>query len=224
MINYGNLIHDEFILQGYHHGIKTIKPQKLTNISNCQDSISISALFKSPFCLYFLNTQSQHIYLNQEALSVAGFDSMQQARGKTILDVSNEEIATQVIAVHKKAMRLQKPLFIEKELFRKDGRIFQCLSGVFPWYNESNQMVGIFGSCVIYGSHSLSLALNTIFNLAFLNKNQSNRSHSKRPECDIYLSTRENQCARLLTRVFSEDDSSSLTFIVPNCRALYRQY
>jgi DNA-binding CsgD family transcriptional regulator len=203
MINHDNLIHDEFILQSYNHGIKTIRPQKLTNLSDCQDNISVSTLFKSAFCLYFLNTQSQHIYLNQEALYAAGFDSMQQARGKTILDVSNEEIATQVIAVHKKVMRLQQPLFIEKELFCKDSRILQCLAGVFPWYNESNRIVGVFGSCVIYGSHSLSLALNTIFNLAFLNKNQRSLSCPKRLEYDIYLSTRENQCARLLMQGYS---------------------
>nr|WP_106183204.1 PAS and helix-turn-helix domain-containing protein [Legionella pneumophila] len=186
-----------------NNGIKLVKPARHYDyiIDEEKINLSVSDLLNQPFCVYLSDTQSAVQTMNDPALIACGFDSFQEAKGKTMFDVATEESATRVINTHRDVMRSKQIKIIEEDILKKYGPNFQCLTTVLPWYGQDNNIIGILGCTIVLGIHSLSSSLEKMANLGLLKPSTHKKNPSALPGLELggtYFSKRETECLMLL--------------------------
>lgn len=147
---------ENLAIQRFGPGIKLINP--------CQNLISdnhifVSEIYKLPLCIYFLDTNSALQSLNEYELNFLDRNSIKDLVGLTAKDIIRPDVAESWIANDLEVIRTRKKIFKDEILIRKDEITIPLLTIKFPWYDQNNHLIGIFGiSAIIDKESGISLA------------------------------------------------------------------
>lgn len=86
----------------------------------------------------------------------------------------------------------------EDVVISKSNMSRPTLSIKLPWYNDDNNVIGLFGCSIILGRHPLAESLSIINKIGLLNAFEDPSSHIGKEINHQYLSKRQLSCAKLL--------------------------
>ena len=184
-------INSNFVIQRWRNGVKLAEPQA------DQEQQTIECIFKADYSIYFLNTDSQNLLINEAGMEICGFNSLKDSFNKSIFDIASSYAnAIKVANTHRSAMDLQQIRISEDYVQRKDGYQFQCITVCYPWYSSKNKIIGILGCSVISKARPLVDVLTEIINIGdfhipIIQENLKDFSG---------LSKRERECIALIAR------------------------
>lgn len=202
MPNKNQILSDELHIVRYAGGVKLVAPDVIEDAS----IPTVGCLKQLPFSFYFLNTDGTTHTINEEGARICGFETPDQAVGKSLLDVSSEESAAHLIQNCTSVISNHATKIFEEENLRKDNVSLQFLSIKSPWYNDDNQIIGVMGCSIVLGKHSLANSLSEIRKLGLLDNNNlpvPQISLDNLKINNIYLSTRELECLRLTVKGYT---------------------
>ena len=85
------------------------------------------------------------------AANICGFISKKDAFGKTARTVS-KKVSAEFSINHNQEVIKENSIKIKDEHFeRRDGFNFRDIAIKFPWYNQANKMIGVFGCSIVSG-------------------------------------------------------------------------
>ncbi len=140
----------EFLIRRWGNGVKLVVPEKnpeqaLLQLAQTETSVSVTDLMKTPFNVYFLNKGSVLQNTNQPTVESTGFRSKKEAVGRTVYDVLKTRAAQHCVTNDLDVIRLNHIKIVEEPLTRVDDLEYYYISVKFPWYDEMNKIVGVFG-------------------------------------------------------------------------------
>lgn len=200
---------DELFIQPCNNGIKLIKSLNTRNDPhsyNENPNSSISSLFKLPINFFFVNTESVALKVNETTMKVCGIQSSKDCIGKTMRSVATKAAADLCLNHDRNVIKMNKLIISEIPLLLLDETSHQIISFKFPWYNDDNKVMGVFGcSFKIDGPSALPLseALTLIMKTGIFSLQSHHTLSSLMPGTtigDVYLSKRESECLRYLVR------------------------
>lgn len=202
-----HFMNDESVILKWNNGIKLVNSKKILSLHS-PNSVAhpLKDILALPLNVYFLNTDSAIQKMNETAAEKCGFQSAKDAYKKTAAAVAKPISADLCMKHDKEVMRTQKMQIIEEHFYRLDGVNKSGVSIKFPWYNERNQIIGVFGlSFATLDSEMLSLTeyLKLIANTGLLTNSNSNHSEMLLPGLhfqNVYLTNREVECLCLFMR------------------------
>lgn len=199
-------LHHDLQLVSVKHGVKLVPIDK----ANQDLSVSVGDILSWPFSTYFLNRACATEIINEEGAEVCGFDSVKDAVGKTLVDVSSSKSTRILIDNCSEVMSLEKTKVFEELFSRSDSSVLNFLSIKIPCYNSQDQMIGMMGCSIVPGRHALAGALDQLTQLGLLNQEklhttpaQSCSTRLDNNNIKTVFSPRERQCLELTIRGFS---------------------
>ena len=197
----------ELIIYRFKNGIQLIRPGSATPFMAYNTGHNVAEIMQLPFNFYFLNTQGHTQIMNEESALMCGFNSAEDALGKSLHHVSLGHSAAELIDNCTQVINEQLLRIFEEENVRKDGTSLHFLSIKCPWYNSNEQIMGVFGCSIVLGKHSLSSSLASVIELGLFDSAQIpfNRALSS-PSFKInktHLSKREIECLRLTIKGYT---------------------
>lgn len=210
---------NELILQRVGAGIKLIKPNQ-ANDSNSMPTVS--SLLKLPLHVYFINTNSVIQNMNEETVKNCGYKSIKYVIGKTVHHLCEKSTADFSIK-HDTAVMNENKMKIEEENFiRLDGIDFQALSIKFPWYDNDEKIIGVFGCSFLIGTgmpHSVAESLTLLSEAGLLGSSQNISENSKvlpgLPITNTYFSKQQTKVMRLLIHGKTVKESARILGLSP---------
>lgn len=187
-------IHDELIVQPWKNGVRLMHPTSSNKHLN--NSHTLGNIKKFP-CNVFFEIGTQVAYSNELNAATCSNFSVKEITGKDIFDFSSREFAHRIMLNNKAIMESHNNLIIEESMDRNDGVLIQTVSLKYPSYDIDGNLKGVFGFAIVIGSQPLAESLSLIKSLGLLYKNNPNLSLDP---LDIYLSSRELDCLRLIVR------------------------
>ena len=193
---------DELCLEFKSNGVKLIKPELHTNL---EKPVRMADILRLPFNVYFLDKNSVLQKSNEHHASTLGFSSPQVARGTDIFDICVYHSARRIIHNDRSIIQNKSVLITEEDHTNIENNAIQwdCLSIKTPWYNEDNNIIGIFGCSIVIGQHSIAIALNHIKSLGLLDKDSPMQFTERLAKKKICLTKREQQCAYYIVRGYT---------------------
>lgn len=195
-------VSSELQVYRFGHGIKLIKPN--TRNKKCihygwNTNHTVSRLLTIPCSIYFDNTNGIIQQVNEHNSALCGFDSANQAIGKTYFSRFTAKTAQLLLENDHKVMKNENTQFLEETIQQHNtDLVSQVLSIKMPWYNDQNKVIGLFGLSVILGKDSLADSLALISKMGLL-ISKENLSASIGSEMNgIYLSKQQQICAKFL--------------------------
>lgn len=195
-----NEISDDFLVYRVGNGIRLVRPEE----AGYYDGLSfahfthqdVGSLLALPISMYFLNSDGATQKMSEEGAAICGFDSPQHSLGKTLFEVTVEDSASALINNCKQVIEFNVIKMFNETNVRKDNIIQQFLSIKSPWYNNQNNIIGIYGCSIVLGKHALAESLTILQNLGLLN-NHENIKH------DLRLPKRQMECLQLTLKGYS---------------------
>ena len=196
---------NELAICRYGNGIKLLRPdQRIYSPNRNSTGISIADALKLPFNVFFLNSESVMQNINEVCASTMGFYSTQDSFGKTMFDISPAENAKKVIDTDITVVKSNTLRIAEDNIIHFDGTNQNFLTFKMPWYDNEDQIIGIFGCAILFGDQPLAASLMQISKFGLLNA-------SKLATCaadyfqgtminNTYLTKRENEILYQLVR------------------------
>jgi len=194
-------VSSEMIVWRLGDGIVLTKPAQFQNkkLPLIKTGHTIASLLKLPFNVYFIRHDGTNICVNEIDAMTSGFDSVQGAIGRPCFNKFTRQSAAITTQNDKKVMQLQKIKISEEEVVLSEGQINRpTLSIKLPWYNQENEIVGIFGCSILLGQNPLAESLSLVKNLGVLNAPNMSFSRMGIEVKQHYLSKRQLDCAKLL--------------------------
>lgn len=196
-------ISDELQIVRHISGIKLVQPKHATDPT----TPTVGSLKQQPISFYFLDSNGVTLFINDEGARVCGFDSPINAIGKSLLDVSNKTSATHLINNCSSVISSKATSIFEEDNLRKDNVNVQFLSVKSPWYDDNDNIIGVFGCSIVLGKHSLANSLSVVRKLGLLDND--NLPANSLPTLNnlkinnISLSTRELECLQLTVKGYT---------------------
>lgn len=197
------------ILYPYKNGVKLIKAESEQHHSKdaFNKGYSLEEILKLPFNFYFLNTKGATQLMNEESAMMCGFKSAEDALGKSLFDVSQEDSADTLINNCSQVINDEVLRIFEEENTRKDGESLNFLSIKCPWYDLDDSILGVFGCSIVLGKHKLANALSTILALGLFDSDKIPQISPSSPKPLLvnktYLSKREMECLQLTIKGYT---------------------
>ncbi len=164
----------ELIVERFNQGVKLISPNSRIN----SDANSVSTIMQLPLNVYFINTESVIQNINEHTIKTSGYLSVNDSIGKTVKVAAKKEAAAFSLAHDALVLRTNKTQIAFESFIRKvDNVAFSAMSIKYPWYNEDNQLIGVFGCSLIPKEDdpfSLIKPLSLLLQLDLLDKNHLN--------------------------------------------------
>lgn len=168
-------------------GVKLVRPAKAQTYCS-----TVADVLQLPCSVYFENENGEIHTLNEHNVAFCGFASRRDAIGKNYFRVFTPSTAEQTIYNDQKAMRMQTMQMVDEIVERKDGDNLHTFSIKFPWYNENDQVIGLFGlSLLTTEKTSFSMTLKYITEMGLLLPTQHDAK-------SYALTNRQRQCVEFL--------------------------
>lgn len=166
----------EFSFLRYKNGIKLVSPQRAEpelNVGHALQGrslgLSVAEVLMLPQNVYFINTQSQMQIINEHCAMTMGFTSPKASYGKSMYDISPYSNAKSVIDTDLEVLQFHHLKIAEDTVTFTNGRNdLQFISFKAPWYNEKNELSGIFGCSILYDKPSFAESLMNVTRLGLL--------------------------------------------------------
>lgn len=186
----------------YKQGVKLIAPDHPQQ-KHILTQHTVAGLLDLPFGFYFLDDVSATRLMNEESAEACGFDSVNDAYGRTLFDVSSEDSAKNLIDNCSTVVRTARKEIFDEENIRKDGAILQFLSLKMPWYNADDNVIGVVGCSIVLGKHSLAHSLKQITQIGLLDSQQLSTLSNPFSINNIHLTPREMTCLKLTVKGYT---------------------
>ncbi|MFO7800039.1 ATP-binding protein [Rhodohalobacter sp.] len=100
-----------------------------------------------PHSIFFKDQQSRFLRINKTCSEKFGFDSPEEAIGKTDFDIFEDEHAQSALDDEKKILNTGEPIIDkeEKEVFTDDKSVRWTSTSKFPMHNSKGEIIGTFG-------------------------------------------------------------------------------
>jgi DNA-binding CsgD family transcriptional regulator len=159
---------------------------------------TVGDVLNLPFNVFFMNHEGANVNTSEAHAETMGFSSVRDSVGATIFDIAQARDAEKMRNTDLEIMKSARGKIIEEEAVLA-GRIGyqQSLTIKMPWYDRSNQIVGIFGCSIILGKQKLAESLSQIVSHDLL---PSLNTKQKKPLMGPALSKRQRQCLYYLVR------------------------
>lgn len=181
----------------YRHayGIRLVKSDRIQekNPQLYDSGHTVESILKSPFNVYFLDVDSVIQMTNEETVRICGFESMQDAIGRTVKAVFHKQSAEAILQNDVIVINRNKMHITDDTVSRFDDIEHTAISIKCPWYDSNNKIIGLFGCSIVVGEQSFSRSLLEISKLGLLSPSQIISNHH-----GIYLSKRETEIAHYL--------------------------
>jgi DNA-binding CsgD family transcriptional regulator len=216
------------IIYRVNEGIKLVKPGNTAREAESGISFdtghTVASLLQQPFNFYFLNPEGTTLHMNQPCVEICGFSSIKDSLGKSLVDVSTSETATKLIENCKEVITENKIKIFEEENLRNDGISMQFLSVKSPWYNDANEIIGLFGCSIVLGKQSLAAAILQISELGLLNSTNYTVNNTIIPAIspnNKLLSERESLCLFHLCKGYTLKEIAKIIGLSPKTIETY---
>lgn len=184
---------NEWLFVRFRNGIKLIKADQMKTIDKeALPGKKLGTILNLPVSVYFLSTDGSTVTMNEEGARICGFNSPEDSIGKSLLAVSEEEAAIQLIDNCKRVLAAEDMQVFEEENRRSNTKQ-QFLSFKAPWYSEEGEVIGVCGISIVLGQHPLAESLAVISELGFLGPNKPSAGILR----GVQLTERETDCLRL---------------------------
>ncbi len=211
-------ISNEFIIVRHGGGIKLLKPDE--NISN--QNYSVGKVMQWELNIYFMDLESRLQIINDTALSICGWLSSKEAVNRTVSDVFKKDDVELTLAHDRAVVQNQTMIIRDHTSFRiKDELGVDLVCFKFPWYNENNLLIGIFGYTIPISPNNISVmslsdALTKICKMGLLVPEYSKLSNNACKSKYINkLSKREKECFYHLSKGKTNKKIASLLQLSP---------
>lgn len=201
---------DELLISCYKNGIKLLKPdEKIISSTSCKrlTGHNIGSMLALPINIYFLNTDSVIQNINETTIATCGYKSVKDTLGKTVRIAAKKESAEFSINHDRNVLKANRMKISEESFTRKTDDIhFHALSFKFPWYDDEDNIIGVFGCSIVIGDqgvYPLAYSLSLLMQTGLLIPQDDERASQFLPGStfdDIYFSRRETQCLYHLAR------------------------
>lgn len=184
-------ISNELCISRYRNGVKLIPPSETLS-----PHYTVGSLRKLPFNTYFLQPDSVIAHINEQTAETMGFISLDSGIGKTVFDVTSEELAFPIIQVDRQVIKNNCLKIVEELILRNDGVEYIFVSTKAPLYDNQNKVTGIFGCSILLNGQRQpmveSLAHITKMGLLngaalLINENNNLLLTSRQKDCLYYL-------------------------------------
>ena len=188
-------IYEEFAICRWKNGIRLLPPKEkfgsLLYRSRVQDALNL------PFNTFFVDTESKLCNANTACLINMGAISLQDVLKKSMKFISPRKCAQQLMQQDKQSI-INKEQVISNDTitFLKKDIVQHYLSIRFPWYDNHDQVIGVFGCSILLDSNPLAECLTQIKNLGVFDSYPNHLSQQllgEREICGIPLTKRESE-------------------------------
>jgi DNA-binding CsgD family transcriptional regulator len=190
------------------NGIVLMRPDALTFSNHYDTGYTVKSVLQLPCNVYFYDVNNCFKALNDACGEACGFESASAALNQSLLKTAVTESANIIIKNNQDTLNSNKINIIEEELTLPHKFCGQGLTIKSPWYNQNNQVIGIFGLTVVSGKQRLDQVLLKIADLGLLNplylKSFSNQK---------YFSKRENEIIQFILRRLSAKEIGKILSI-----------
>jgi DNA-binding CsgD family transcriptional regulator len=167
-----------------------------------------SSILELPFHVYFVDTASRIVDLNQAILVTGGFTSYQDALGRTAKDVSSKKSAELALQNDQRVIHNRSSLIVDEFFESPELAVrFSVISFKFPWYHTDGKLRGVFGCSIPFGCHessSLAESLALMQKIGLLNNNNNLQTYYPGKMVNqTYFTKKEIEILKLLTRGYS---------------------
>lgn len=190
---------NEFHLCRYRNGITLIRPEQINKSFPYGQPLgyTVNDLLRHSFCVYFSDTETTNINLNETTAVSCGYSSLQTALNKTLHEVYDKRSVENIIRNNLEVIKSKKTIIIEATALQKNQINVSTLSIKIPWYHNDN-IIGLLGCSIVLGKQALVESLSQIRNLGLLEYESHTLAHICGREIDnLYFSKRELQCIQL---------------------------
>jgi DNA-binding CsgD family transcriptional regulator len=190
MKNYTNsMISKELSFLRHHDGIK------LVDCGSADSHLRVKHLLDLPFCVFFSDTRGMIQSTNDKNVEYCGFGSLSSVVGKTLKTVFTAETAHEIAQHDCLVIRSRRSRIFEENALRQDGRTIHALAIKLPWYDEHDEIKGIFGcSIIIDQTTSIAESLTIIKDVGLLNAQSTLLQPALYTIGSVKLSRREYEC------------------------------
>ncbi|MEO8402099.1 MAG: LuxR C-terminal-related transcriptional regulator [Gammaproteobacteria bacterium] len=186
---------DELLVSCHSHGIKLMKPTIHSR------SHSIADLLQLPINIYFLDKNSAMKMINETCATTMGFASITDSFGKTMFDISPTENAENVIKTDRAVVSNNKRELVEDNVIHFDSFNEQHFFTIkMPWYNKNNEIIGIFGASILFGTQPFADSLSKIIQFGLLPQTTPNNLLRGTFHNASYYTKREKECLFYILR------------------------
>lgn len=178
------------IIDCHGNGIRLLNPD---SSSNKTKQHRLQDLINQSCNVYFLNKKSGIEYVNKACAELNSFASFKDAKGRVVSEYAEKDSANQTLRNDTWVVTTKQNLIIEQEFSLLCGTSYHYLTVKMPWYNESNQLLGLLGFSVAIGLQPLAQSIRQLSNVGLLTTTK--QLHLPGTVIDkIYLSKRETEC------------------------------
>lgn len=196
----------ELFLVPYKDGIKLMPIQRMKQIpiSEVNNNITVSSILASSINVIFLNRESVIQHINENNAETLGYDSKEQALGKSIRQSYQRKAAEFSITHDLEVMKNQQRSVKEESCLRFDGAIFHCITAKIPLYNASSELIGLVGYSIPIGLKIINLEdkLQYFNKLVYANSTKYTQQETR-------LTTRESEILHYLVRGYSAKSTAA---------------
>lgn len=211
----------ELIIEKWNHGIRLIRLEALQKRTHNRESFhTVGQLFDLPFNVYFMNYENKTVNMNQASILTLQLENINWHK-KTCNELQRIKNCSAPLNDNI-VMKTKKMSIFEEKVIRFDGKPFKPISIKLPWFDEDNQILGVFGFAFFDEANSggsLSNFLTTTSEMGFLNNQISllkNKEHLLLSMAYQYkFSKRETECLQYLIRGLGIKEVASALEISP---------
>lgn len=189
-------ISDELIFARHANGVKLYRPTQIQS----RLAPTVKEIFSGACNLYFFHGDSLIVKNNETNANLCGYDSEKQLNGKRLHEIPwlPKACAFSTIQNNQQVMQSNRILVLDEEITLFELN-FQFLSIKLPWYNELNQIIGVFGCSVVFDKPSIAHPFGKIIQALFnLNEVQSIKAASNHCILEAQLTKREHDSLELV--------------------------
>src|SRR5438270_571328 len=136
----------ELLIVPLQNGVSLSRPQQ----NSTGKYLSIKKLFELPLDFYFYDCNGTFQDLNENTAESCGFDSSHHARLKDLYASCFSPYALQIINNNSMVIHSQESCFLEERILLRKGDVNKAISIKMPWYNDRNEVIGVFGCSINY--------------------------------------------------------------------------
>lgn len=173
------------------HGVKLVDLDQMParEVKGAVRRTTMTDLFSLPMCVHFTDEHNRIQIISPTTAELCGFHSVEDAIGRTLIDVSEKQSALTVINNCQEVMKTKSSKIYEEKVTRRDEVLNHCISIKLPWYNDENKIIGVFGCTAVLGVQPLNHLFEKVVTMGVLNPVTLN---------DYQLSSRQLECLQHL--------------------------
>lgn len=144
---------DEWLIKRCHNGVRLEPP----TISSSATDTTVADVMQLPANFYFCDRDSIVQRVNTSTAISCGYVSERNAIGKSVRNIAKKNTANAIIANDRKIIESGQPQIIEEQFTRHDDVDLIATSLKFPWFDQDDQIIGIFGCSILSNIPARSL-------------------------------------------------------------------